>query len=121
MPLSMLKTGVSAVYGIADIGAEYADSKMALTKPFQNVTDLSRAGATVAGVVIQEVMRSTRMNDVGEALTLSAVPLLEKSVFNAVLSLTGTSTFRAHPRGQILVKRPGSVPGAAGNVPGVVY
>ena len=111
--LSLAKTGISALYGAGDIVAEYVDYKYA-TKvgapgTFKNATDASRAVATVGGALLAEYMSGDAVA-AAEIVHYSALPLLEKSVLNAVMKLTkSTSPFRAH--GQLMIKRSGSNPG----------
>lgn len=122
MPLSLKRTGTSAVYGALDIGTEYADSSMGLAgKPFQNITDIQRTIAVVGGGLAAH-FGSGDVEELGEAVELSAIPLLEKSAFNAVASFTGAS-FRARSRGQIMIRRPtgGGAATAPGGVPGTLY
>lgn len=118
--LSVARIATSAVYGAADIGTEYADTQLKLTKPFQNVTDIQRTLVAVGGALGAHFIRDPKYSEVSETLSIAAIPLFEKTVVNGVLSFMGNTT-RFAPRGQILVKRPGNAPGAAGNIPGVIY
>jgi len=121
--LSVATVATSAVYGAVDIATEYADQAMSLTKPFQNVTDIQRTAAAVGGALVAWKGNGQSAAMAGTVATAS-IPLFEKTVVNAVLSFMGKTTRfvpRGTARGQILVRRPGSSPGAPGNLPGVVY
>lgn len=126
MPLSLKKWGMSALYGLVDIGTEFVDQTMKLpaSGTFQNATDIQRAAAVGGGAALAYFGRGS-MAEVGETIALSATPLLEKSAANAILSLMGNPTRFASGggRGQILTRRPGAgpTPGAPGGVAGAFY
>ena len=102
MPLRLVGLATSAVYGAVDMAAEYADQKLKATNPsianpFQNVTDLSRLVAFGAGAAGGYFMGGTTGEVLGD-LAIASLPLLEKSVVNAVMKATGQSTrFMAAP------------------------
>lgn len=103
MPLNLVKIGTSAVYGVVDIGAEYADDKQNYVKPFENIADWERVVATFGGAAMAYMDRSNRMmGQIGESLMLSSIPLTEKSVYNAVKSVMPT---KAGSRGITLSKK----------------
>lgn len=82
MVLKLVEVGTSGIFGALDIGTEYADETLGYTKPFQNITDWARTGAVVGGY-LGNVMKFGP-EDVTGPLVLSGIPLLEKSVYNAV-------------------------------------
>jgi hypothetical protein len=112
MPLSIVKTGVSAGYGALDLATEYLDVRQAYTKPFENITDIQRVIAANGGAVGAYMMKGT-YGDVCESLSLSSIPLLEKSIYNAVVTWTGKGVkLGAQPtpqqvHGQLVLKRAG--------------
>ena len=135
MPISMLMTATSAGYGAVDIATEYVDQTMitgvGAPGTFKNVTDPQRVITTGVGAAIAMLSRKKKMQDIGQALLDASIPLTEKTLVNAVLQLSGsTSTFRARGRGrgQIQIRNPGAFPraGARGRgmpnaTGGVVY
>lgn len=123
--LSMRKMGTSAVYGAVDIATEYLDSSVLKTsgKPFETATDIQRTVATVGGLALSHFGRGN-MAEYGADIAQASIPLFEKTLVNAVLSFTGSTTRfmpRGVPRGQVLIRRPGSATQAAGRIPGIVY
>jgi hypothetical protein len=96
MPLRLVGLATSAVYGAVDMAAEYADQQLKAThpsiaNPFQNVTDLSRLLAFGAGAAGGYFMGGTTGAVLGD-LAIASLPLLEKSVVNAVMKATGQTT-----------------------------
>lgn len=82
MAIKLVKVGVSAGVGVADILAEYVDVKQGYAKSFQNVTDWGRVFYTVGGYVANS-MRLVG-DDISEPMVLAGIPLLEKSIYGAV-------------------------------------
>ena len=133
MPISMLMTATAAGYGGIDLATEYVDQTMitgvGAPGTFKNVTDPQRVITTGVGAAIAMLSRKKKMQDIGQALLDASIPLTEKTLVNAVLQLSGsTSTFRARGRGQIQIRNPGAFPraGARGRgmpnaTGGVVY
>lgn len=111
MKLKLKELGTSAVYGLVDIGAEIADQNLAATmpnisKPFQNVTDLSRAVAVGAGLVLPYVSRNKAVNDLAETVSIAAIPLLEKSIYKAVRTFMSPT---GRYEGRLVLRNAGTV------------
>jgi len=105
MPLSLKKTGVSAVYGLVDIGTNILDTSMNSVNYFQTVTDWQRIVAFGAGAGLAH-FSSGNMEEMGEVLAYSSLPLLEKTIYGAVKQYVlpslpaATSATRMYSRGQ---------------------
>lgn len=82
MAIKLIEVGTSAGVGALDIITEEVDKKQGYLKPFQNVTDLSRAVVTIGGYAANY----SEMGDaeVSKAAVLSGLPLLEKSIYKAI-------------------------------------
>jgi len=123
MAVPMKEWGLSAVYGLVDIGTEYADKTMALpaSGTFKNITDWQRTAATLGGAAVSWFSRG-RAGEYAKTFVIASTPLLEKSVANLFLSLMCNPT-RFTPRAQILVRKPGTAATARspGNLPGAFY
>ena len=100
MAIGLKKIGVSAGVGLLDIIADELDFKKGYGKAFQNVTDWGRV-AYVAGGYVANSMGLVD-DDATEAAVLAGVPLLEKSIVNAVRQYTGILGVR--PRGRMGLK-----------------
>lgn len=85
--LTLVEVGSSAAYGVVDIGTEIIDAQKGYTKPFQNITDIQRTVVTIGAGVLNLMEKGP--NEVTEALTLSGIPLFEKTVYKAVKQFTG--------------------------------
>lgn len=82
MTLTLVKAGVSTGLGVADIIAEYVDEKRGYNKSFMNVTDWLRTSEVVLGYAANAYNYGDP--DMTESVVLSAIPLLEKSLYGAV-------------------------------------
>ena len=78
--LTVSKLATSAVVGVVDIAAQEAGNYLPASQPGLGAHDLSRAALLVAGVV-------ARKHDFGEALVISEIPLVEKTLLTNVLFL----------------------------------
>ena len=138
MPLSLMKTGISAAVGGIDILADYYNPTTSPSGSFTGILDWERVGLAIAGTAMAAIGgrrnsgKGSMISNIGEAIELSSIPLAEKSIANYFLAKT-TNTFRANPaarrgnivrpfgRGQITVRRPGISGSAPGGIPGVIY
>ena len=107
--ISLKKLGTSAGYGALDLATEWADSELAkknpsIRKPFQNTTDIQRAVAFLGGVGATYFLRDPRITEIAETVAIASIPLLEKSIYNAVkTSLPGGT------KGRLVLRYPGTV------------
>ncbi len=97
---------VSAGVGIVDIIADEVDFKQGYTKSFQNVTDWARVGAVVGGYAANSM--GYLGDEITESAVLAGIPLLEKSVINAVRQYTNFLPVRPRGRMGLKLKQPGS-------------
>lgn len=81
MAIALRKIGSSAGIGLLDIVAEEVDLHEGYTKPFQNITDWGRVAYTVGGYTANHMGYN---EEVTEAIVLSGLPLIEKSIWKAV-------------------------------------
>ena len=83
MAINLTKTGISVIVGAVDIGLERSDETAGRTEPFKKWADYGRVIGALAGYGLQVFM--PRQAAIGEALALSATPLLVKSIYKAVV------------------------------------
>lgn len=88
------KTGISAGVGIGDLAFEYWDEKSGRTEPFRNATDIARLIEAGLGYVVQVFW--PRQGAWGEALALSATPLLIRSVYKPIKEAMTTTAQKAY-------------------------
>jgi len=114
--LELKKIGVSALYGLVDLGAEiYDHQNLPSALPFQNTRDWERAIAFAGGLVGSYMSSGGFVEEASQALVLSSTPLLEKSVYDLVRQNVttlparsyGASIGRMQP-GTIVLARPGT-------------
>lgn len=113
MAIKLVRMGVSAGVGVADIITEYVDEKKAYGKSFQNVTDWGRVLYTVGGYAANS-MRFVG-DDISEPIVLAGIPLLEKSIKGAVHEYVLKPMGHSGRMG-LKLKTPGSPGASAGNV-----
>lgn len=107
------KVQTAALYGLVDIGAEIADSKLKLTnpqmnKPFMNITDASRLVAVASPLINQYVLKNGSLAATLEDVQVAALPLLEKSVYNAVRNWMPTlPSIQGRSEGRLVLKSRG--------------
>lgn len=82
MGIKLMKMGVSAGVGGVDLLTEYIDEKQGYAKPFQRLTDWGRGVYTVGGYAANYMKVGDP--EISEAMVLSGIPLLEKSVRDVV-------------------------------------
>lgn len=87
MPVKLVKIGTSATVGLVDIGLEKLDEMQGWTEPFKKSQDIFRAGAFAFGLA-NELVLNIVPSDVAESLMDSSLPLLEKSIYEFVQSMT---------------------------------
>lgn len=88
MPVKLVKIGTSAGIGLIDIGLEELDSMQGWTEPFKNAHDIFRAGVFAFGLA-NELMLHIIPSEVAESMVDASFPLLEKSIYGLVKSMTG--------------------------------
>ena len=81
-----MKMGTSLGVGSLDILTEYIDEKQAYTKPFQKITDWGRVLYTVGGYGANYMKFGD--DTITESMVVSGIPLLEKTIVNAVKVFT---------------------------------
>lgn len=114
MAIKLVKLGVSAGVGVADIITEYVDEKQGYKKSFQNVTDWGRVVYTAGGYVANSMdLEKGAEKPISESMVLAGIPLLEKSIYGAVKEYV----LKGKGRGRMGLKlktpgRPGTPPGA---------
>ena len=111
-----MKVGVSAGLGGLDILTEYVDEKKAYNKSFQNLTDWGRLVYTAGGYVANAYKLVG--DDISEAMVLSGIPLLEKSIKGAIHSYVLQPMGLNKGRMGLKLKTPGRTPGGAPSPPG---
>jgi hypothetical protein len=79
--ISIKKGLSSAIYGAFDIGMNELDAWKGWKDPFKNATDISRTIVFLGSGIANYFGFETEYS---EALFYSSIPLLEKSVYNAV-------------------------------------
>jgi len=99
MAIELNKVGVSAGVGILDLFAEEVDYRAKYNKPFQNITDWGRVVYTGGGYLANRMGYNAELT---EAAVLSGIPLIEKSIIDAVRVYTGILPVR--PRGRMGLK-----------------
>lgn len=94
--ISLEGAAVAAGVGALDIAAEEIDARQGLSKPFQNATDISRAGVTVGAAVANYMNLETRYTD---AAFYAGLPLFSKTIYKLAVNAMGkTTTVRAGAR-----------------------
>jgi hypothetical protein len=118
--LELKKIGVSALYGLVDLGAEiYDQQNLPSALPFQNTRDWERAIAFAGGLVGSYMSSGGFVEEASQALVLSSTPLLEKSVYDLVRQSVTTLPARSYGAGASVGRmQPGTIvlarPGTAG-------
>jgi len=81
-----IKYGISAAIGIGHVATLFLDEKQEWTEPFKRASDYSALIGFGAGLVIDALDIE---DDIGEALALSSLPLLTRSIYEAVRHYVG--------------------------------
>jgi len=89
MPINLVKIGTSAAIGVVDIVAEEADKRFGYTEPFRNIHDILRAAEFGFGLVHEGLGLGIIPSDVAESMMDASLPLLEKSIYEAVKKMAG--------------------------------
>lgn len=89
MAIDMVKAGVSAGVGVVDEVLEWWDEKSGRTESFRTATDIGRLAIAGLGYAIQIFW--PRQSRLGEAMALSATPLLVKSIAKPVREAMGAT------------------------------
>lgn len=112
MAINMTKSLVSVGVGVLDDVLEKVDREAVPPRdePFRTATDLGRLGIAAVGYLAQ--MFYPRYGNIGEAMALSATPLLVKSVTSAtgVFREKRAVTFRPRVRAAGRVSEKAAVP-----------
>lgn len=87
MPLELEKVGTSLGVGTLDVVAEYLDESQGYEKAFQNITDWSRTAIVVGGGLANWARMGPE--DITESAVIAGIPLMEKSLVEAVKDYTG--------------------------------
>ena len=85
--VDLMKSGISVGVGVVDEVAEAWDEKEGRTEPFRTATDIWRLLGALGGYALQIFM--PKQARIGEALALSATPLLVKSVAKPIRAAIG--------------------------------
>ena len=85
--VDLIKSGISVGVGVVDEVMESWDEKEGRTEPFRKATDIVRLLGALGGYALQIFM--PRQARIGEALALSATPLLVKSVAKPIRAAIG--------------------------------
>jgi hypothetical protein len=88
--VDLMKSGISVGVGVVDEVMESWDEKEGRTEPFRKATDIVRLLGALGGYALQIFM--PRQARIGEALALSATPLLVKSVAKPIRAAIGGGT-----------------------------
>jgi len=89
VPVKLVKVGTSAVVGLVDIGLEKLDEMKGWVEPFKNTHDIFRAGAFAFGLINELMGLGIVPSEVAESMMDASLPLLEKSIYGLVKSVTG--------------------------------
>lgn len=85
------KIATSLGIGVIDIGAEEIDKKMGYVGSLKTSVDISRVALTLIGGYLG-YKGSAKMADVGESIFLAEIPLVLKTVKNAVMTMIPAQT-----------------------------
>ena len=85
----MVKIGTSAAIGVVDIVAEEADERLGYKEPFKNIHDILRAVEFGFGLVHEGLGLGIIPSDAAESIMDASLPLLEKSIYEAVKKMAG--------------------------------
>ena len=94
--INLQRNIISVGVGIVDTVLENQDDKNSRVEPFQRWSGIARLLAVAGGYVLQVFM--PRWADIGETITLSAQPLLVKSIWHQVQKGTKSSVDDFVPR-----------------------
>ncbi len=88
--MDLLKVAIAVAVGGADVVTEHLDStaKSRRTESFKTATDWTRVGLAALGYGLQ-VFMPRKYDRIGEALALSATPLLVKSIARPIMVQMG--------------------------------